>query len=293
MKVAIYGKKFKKIFHSYAYELFKKLNDNKVEIIVYQPFFEFMKQALKFTPKIKGTFTEHNEINKTVDFVFSIGGDGTFLETITFVRDSGVPVVGINSGRLGFLANISKQEIPQALDTIFDRQYTFQERKLIQLETSTGLFGDFNFAMNELSIHKRDTSSMIKIHTYMNEEYLNTYWADGLLISTPTGSTAYSLSVGGPIVLPDSENFIISPIAPHNLTVRPLVIPDKCKLKLKVEGRGVNYLASLDSRTEIFDSTLELHIKKANFNIKMLQLEGHDFFTTLRNKLMWGVDKRN
>jgi NAD+ kinase len=293
MKVAIYGKKFKKIFYTYAYELFKKLNDNNVEIIVYKPFFEFMKQTLKFTPEIKRTFIEHNEINETIDFVFSIGGDGTFLETITFVRDSGVPIVGINSGRLGFLANISKQEIPQALDKIFDKQYTFQERKLIELKTSTGLFGDFNFAMNELSIHKRDTSSMIKIHTYMNEEYLNTYWADGLLISTPTGSTAYSLSVGGPIVLPASENFIISPIAPHNLTVRPLVIPDKCRLKLKVEGRGVNYLASLDSRTEIFNSSLELQVKKADFNIKMLQLEGKNFFTTLRNKLMWGVDKRN
>ena len=293
MNIAIYGKNFNKNFNEYIHQLFKKFHQHNVNIIIFKPFYDFLVEQVKFQPKINGVFTSDTDINKDIDFLFSIGGDGTFLETISFIRNSGIPIVGINSGRLGFLANISKEEISKAINDIFNDKYSFVERTLIKLETPNNLFGDFNYALNELTVLKKDTSSMITIHTYMNNEFLNTFWADGLIISTPTGSTAYSLSVGGPILIPGSENFLITPIAPHNLTVRPIVVPDKNKITIKVEGREKNYLASLDYRSEVFDSSIELQVMKADFKIKILNLHNHSYFNTLRNKLMWGVDKRN
>jgi len=215
------------------------------------------------------------------------------LDTVTLIRDSKIPILGINTGRLGFLSNISIQEIDQAMDALHSKKYTVDERALLKVKTEDNLFGETNFALNELTIHKKDSSSMITIHAYINDQYLNSYWADGLIIATPTGSTAYSLSCAGPIVVPGSENFVITPIAPHNLNVRPIVVSDNSEIKLKIEGRGMQFLASLDSRSETIDSKYELTIVKEKFKIGLIQLENQDFLRTIRNKLMWGIDKRN
>ncbi|WP_372644489.1 NAD kinase, partial [Ancylomarina sp.] len=217
-----------------------------------------------------------------------------FLDAVTVVQDSGIPIVGVNSGRLGFMADIAREEIPAAISDIFEGNYSIEERTLLKVQTKdNGLFKDFNYALNEFTVHKKDSASMITIHTYIDGEYLNSYWADGLIIATPTGSTAYSLSVGGPILIPNTQNFVISPISPHNLTVRPIVLPNHQEITLKVEGRSDSYLASLDSRSVSFEALNELKISKADFKIKVLKLKTHSFYSTLRNKLMWGVDKRN
>jgi NAD+ kinase len=225
--------------------------------------------------------------------MFSIGGDGTFLETSSLVRNKNIPIVGINTGRLGFLSDIPSDKISEAIDNFFDKNFTIEKRTLLKLDTDNKLFSDFNFALNDVCIHKKDATSLITIHVYINNEYLNSYWADGLIVSTPTGSTAYSMSLGGPIVVPNSENFIITPIASHNLTVRPIVINNNNELRIKVEGRSENFLVSLDSKSMLVDSTVELTIKKAPFSVNVLKFKNNSFFTTLRNKLMWGIDKRN
>ena len=292
MKFAIYGRSFNETFNDSIIKVFEILNNNNVEVIIYKTFLEFIKSAgikIKDYPK----FLYSHEMTNDIDLFISIGGDGTFLETIPFIKDFDIPVLGINSGRLGFLADISRDEIDVAFDNLFSKKYKIEERVLVELDSDNKLFTDFNYALNEFTIHKKDTSSMITIHTYVNDEYLNSYWCDGIIVSTPTGSTAYSLSVGGPIVLPNSENLIISPISPHNLTVRPIVLPDINKISFRVEGRNESFLASMDYRSESFDSSLTLTVKKANFKVKILKLENQSFFSTLRNKLMWGLDKRN
>ncbi|WP_421918214.1 NAD kinase [Marinifilum sp.] len=294
MKIALFGKLFNESFTESFKLMFEDFIKHQVEVDIYQPFYDFLIRDINFKPPVNNYFNGYQDLDKDVDFVFSVGGDGTFLEAVTFVRDAGIPIVGINSGRLGFMADIAGDEIPQALTSIFQGNYTIEERSLLQLETlRNGLFSEFNYALNEFTVHKTDTASMITIHTYLNNEYLNSYWADGLIISTPTGSTAYSLSVGGPILIPNTQNFIISPISPHNLTVRPIVVPDHHEITLRVEGRSDSYLASLDSRSCTFESSNELKIKKSDFQIKVLKLRSHSFYGTLRNKLMWGVDKRN
>jgi NAD+ kinase len=232
-------------------------------------------------------------LGKDVDFMLSIGGDGTFLATLDFIRDSGIPVLGINTGHLGFLANIAQTEINNTIDAILNKQFSIEKRALISVSASNHLFGDLNYGLNELTIFKKDSTSMITIHTYINGDYLNSYFADGLIIATPTGSTAYSLSCGGPLVMPGSQNFVITPIAPHNLNVRPLVISDGNVLTLKVEARSGHYRATLDSRSEVIDSSIELTIKKADFQLNIIKLENQNFFNTIRNKLLWGLDKRN
>lgn len=292
MKIAIYGRSFSKSFNEPIIRLFKVLNSYNVHITIFKPFFEFIINNIHFKPKVQSFFNDHKDICKEVDLIFSLGGDGTFLETISFVRDYNIPIVGINTGRLGFLSYISREDIADALDAIFNKKYSLEHRVLIKLVSSVDLFEGFNYALNEVTIQKKD-STMITIHAYLNNEYLNSYWADGLIISTPTGSTAYSLSVGGPIVIPNSSNFIISPIAPHNLTVRPIVVPDSNEIVLKVNSRNSKYLASLDYRSEILDTSVELTLKRADFTIKILKLENHSFYSTIRNKLMWGADKRN
>ncbi len=292
MKIVIYGKSFEKDFHSCSKELFDKLQQKSVEIYLFQPFHHFLKNKVNQNPEVTGLFTEYSELPEGIDYFFSIGGDGTFLETITYVRDSKVPVVGINSGRLGFLANISKEELPDSLEDIFAGNYSLEERALLEFESPGKPFGDFNYALNEVTIQKID-ATMITIHTFVNDELLNAYWADGLILSTPTGSTAYSMSVGGPIVIPDSNNFIISPIAPHNLTVRPVVIPDNNELRLKVNGRTRKFLATLDFRSAEFESSAEIVVRRAGFKISVLKLKHHNYYSTLRSKLMWGADKRN
>jgi NAD+ kinase len=290
MKVAIYGSQVKDT--DCVQGVLERLEKNKAEIFVYEPFLNHIRQKINVNKNIK-TFKNSDDLNHTADCLLSLGGDGTFLETITLVRDSGIPLLGINTGRLGFLANVSKGEIDTTIDLLVKHKFTLDKRSLLRLETKNKLFGDVNYALNEVTILKKDSSTMITIHTYVNGEFLNSYWADGLIISTPTGSTAYSLSCGGPIILADSESFVITPIAPHNLNVRPVIVSDKSVIKLKVEGRSTHHLISLDSRTETIDSSIELVVKKGAFKINMIRLEDQHFFHTIRNKLLWGIDKRN
>lgn len=292
MKVAIYGKKFNDNFITHIQYFFNSIKEFGWEIIVFEPFMSFLEPKLDFDFSKIQTFKSGTEL-ESIDLFFSIGGDGTFLETVSHIGKKMTPVVGLNTGRLGFLANINKDDFGSCLQLLKEGAYTIKKRSLLQLETSEDLFGKDNLALNEVTIHKKDTSSMITIHTYLDGEYLNSYWADGLIISTPTGSTAYSLSCGGPIMLPGSQNLIITPIAPHNLNVRPVVVPDSMKIELKVEGRGRKFLAALDSRSVSFDSNITLKIQKADYQVNLVELRGQSFFDTLRKKMLWGLDKRN
>jgi len=237
-------------------------------------------------------FTEKDFSSENVDFLFSFGGDGTFLETLKYVKKSGLPVLGINTGRLGFLANISRDEMISAIDDLCEGKYSLEDRSLMQIELSGSDVVNFKAALNEISVHKKDVA-MITIVTELDGEYLNSYWADGLIISTPTGSTAYSMSVGGPIMLPESKSFIISPVSPHNLTVRPIVIPDNKEIKLSVKSRSNKFLVAIDSTSYEVSSAVDLVIRKAPYSLKMIKFEDNNFYNTLRNKLMWGMDKRN
>ena len=306
MRIAIYGKAFRDSNATYIQQLFSKLEEVEAKLLIYKPFLDFLSSKIKFDTTVP-TYTKHEEINQNADFLFSVGGDGTLLDTITLIRDSGIPIMGINTGRLGFLSSISKEEIGYAIDEIIKGNFSLDKRTLLRLETSNNVFGDLNYSLNEITIHKKAPSSMITIHASMNDEHLNSYWADGLIIATPAGSTAYSLSCGGPVITPDSENFIITPVAPHNFNIRPIVIPDINVIKLKVGGKkggsstlsgshdsAYNHcLVSLDSRSETIDSSIELTIRKEDFKINLLRLHNQNFLTTLRNKLMWGLDKRN
>ena len=293
MNVAIFGKSFLPGFHPFVKQLFKELQSIEAIISVYQPFYDYIINEVEYKPKINSCFTNPAEVTKDIDFLISIGGDGTFLESVHFVQDKNIPIIGINSGRLGFMADIAKEEICEALNAIKNKHYIIEKRTLLEVDTAGKLFSDFNYGLNELTVHKRDSSSMITIHAYINGNLLNSYWADGLIVATPTGSTAYSMSVGGPIVLPDACNFIITPIASHNLTVRPIVIPDNKELLLKIGGRSGNFIVSLDSRSEVIDKNIEIIIRKAPFSLNVLKLKNHNFFKTLQNKLLWGIDKRN
>ncbi len=292
MRVAIFGKNFSESFRVTCSNLFRKLHEHDTEMFIYKPFYDYLVGNIDVKPKAKGFFEKREDL-VDIDFFLSIGGDGTILEAVTLVQDSGIPIVGFNSGRLGFLADIAQEEMDTALDHIFNGEYKTSSLDLLQLKTESNLFGDLNFALNELAVHRRDSASMITIHAYLNGEFLNSYWADGLIVATAIGSTAYSLSVGGPIIHPQSQNLVITPIAPHNLTVRPIVVPNHLNITLKVEGRGDKYLATLDSRSRIFEESLELNIQKADFSINVIDLPGINFYSTLRNKLMWGADKRN
>ena len=292
MRIAVFGRNITPVFYESLKRLFGILHLHQVEIIVYRPFLEYMQREIAFYPRETADFSDHNEL-KGVDFFFSIGGDGAFLEAISLVRDSGIPMVGINSGRLGFLADVAQEELESALERFFEAKYYLQPRSLIKLENDMGLFQDFPYALNEFTVHKQDTSQMITIYVEVGGDYLNSYWADGLIVSTPTGSTAYSLAVGGPIITPTASNFIIAPIAPHNLAIRPVVISDNEEIKLKIEGRGGRYLASLDSRSDAFGANIEMRLSKAEFAINVLQFDNQSFYSTLRNKLNWGIDKRN
>lgn len=292
MRIGIYGRAFDDSFIPNIQELFNTIRLFEWQPIIYEPFLSMISERINLDRE-PDTFTSHQDLKSKVDILVSIGGDGTFLETISIVRDSGIPILGVNTGRLGFLANTSRNEINPVLNDLKDGKYRLQERSLITLVTEEHLFGQDNFALNELTVHKKDTSSMITIHTYIGDLYLNKYWADGLIVSTPTGSTAYSLSCGGPIMVPGAQDFIITPIAPHNLNVRPVVVPDDRVIRLKIEGRGREYLCSLDSRSVTIDSAVELTIQKANFKINAIQTEGQNFLSTIRNKMMWGLDRRN
>ncbi len=293
MRVALYGQSFKPDFVPSLEELFRKLDECGAEVHIYSPFAKHLEKHWRKPPLCHSTFLTHQEVDPGWDFFFCLGGDGTILDAVTLVRESQVPVVGINSGRLGFLATISKEEVGQAFEAIRAKAYTLEERSLIQVDTAEDLFGEFNYGMNELTLSKRDSASMITIQAYANGAFLNSYWADGLIVATPTGSTAYSLSAGGPIVMPGSKNFILTPLAPHNLTVRPLVVPDDLTLQLRVEGRDKHFLVALDHRSMLIQDGEELVLRKAPFGVRMVKPHDNDFFATLRNKLLWGLDKRN
>lgn len=293
MIIAIFGINIDPAFTPDLAKLFTLLKERSIKIYMYQPFYEFVQTQCRIYPEVSGVFSSGKDLPDDVEFLFSIGGDGTFLQSVLTLKNKSIPAVGLNLGRLGFLSDISRDDMSEAIDHILNGRYETEERSVLQLSEKGRLFGDFNYALNEIAVTKLDTSSMINIHTYLNEEYLSTYWADGLIISTPTGSTAYSLSMGGPILTPDSQSIVITPIAPHNLTVRPIVVPDNISLRLQVDGRGHQFLASLDSRSEAMNFPGEIHIRKADFHVKTLKLPGHGFFSTLRNKLMWGADKRN
>lgn len=291
MRVAIYGKSLTKNYYDFANKLFESLKLKGVEFIVHEKFFEFLKPHLTFSEKIN-TFSKSEDL-KGVSYLFSIGGDGTLLETVTLIKDSGIPVLGVNTGRLGFLTTVTTEGVEDTIQAVLDKKYSVDIRSLLSLEVENNIFGSENYALNEITLQKKDTSSMITINAYLDGEYLNSYWADGLIISTPTGSTAYSLSCNGPIILPRSGNIIINPIAPHNLNVRPLVVPDDMELVFKVEGRTENFLVALDSRSKSVPLDSELKVKKAPHNLNLIRLKQYDFLNTLRSKLMWGMDKRN
>ncbi len=293
MNVAIFGTSVSPDFIEVLRHFFSLLKQRKVGVHIFRDFYENLVSELGFRPDVDSFFDSHQNFDSSVSYIFSIGGDGTFLQSFLNTRNYHIPLVGVNSGRLGFLADISQEHINDALTDIFEGRYSIIERSLLEVNLIGAPGFRFNYALNEMTVLKTDSSSMINIHTKINGQYLNSVWADGLIIATPTGSTAYSLSVGGPILTPDSENFVITPIAPHNLTVRPVVVPDSSVLELHVEGRGSQFLTSLDSRSVNVDLKTTILVKKADFRLKTLHLHDQTFYQTLRNKLMWGVDKRN
>lgn len=292
MTIAIFGNPYPEHFRKYIQHLIKKLETEHVNLIVEEEFNIFLKKNIRFK-KLSDTFKNYETLKNKADFLLSIGGDGTLLKAATYVRESEIPILGINTGRLGFISSVSADQIDEAITDVLKGNYKINERTLLELNTNKNLFKDKNFALNEVAVSKKDTSSMIRIDAYVDEEFLNTYWADGLVVSTPTGSTGYSLSCGGPIIMPEMNNIIITPNAPHNLNVRPIVISGNSTIKLKVEDREQLALVSLDSRSRAFDSETELIIKKANFTIKLVQPQNNSFVSTIRSKLMWGLDKRS
>jgi NAD+ kinase len=292
LKVAIYSRIIGNEPDPVIEKLLEALEKDNIETVINQNYFDFLKPHLKNKKEYK-TYNNHSQIKDKVDFIFSVGGDGTLLDTLEFVRDSEIPILGINTGRLGFLSGVAKDNICFAIESLIKGHYSLDKRALLRLETNNDLFGEVNYGLNDLTIHKMETSSMINIHTYLNGEYLNTYWADGIIIATPTGSTGYSLSCGGPIMMPQSENFVITPIAPHNLNVRPIVVSDKSVITLEIEGRSQYFMASLDSRSEKFESTIQLAIRKETFYVNLVRMANDNFLKTIREKLMWGKDSRN
>jgi len=293
MKVAVFGTEVSDDFVPVLQEFFGFLKDRDIEVQLYKPFYSYLSEQLKTSSYYSSFFHSYSDFDDDNEYIFSVGGDGTFLQSVLQIRNFSIPVIGVNSGRLGFLADISEDQVNDALVNIFNQNYKVVERMMLEVEFSDRENLDFNYALNEMTVLKTDNSSMLNVAAYVDGEFLNNYWADGLIIATATGSTAYSLSVGGPILTPNSENIIITPLAPHNLTIRPIVVPDNSVISLKVEGRGSNYLTSLDSRSVAVEFSTTITVKKARFKLQTLQLPEQPFFYTLRNKLMWGIDRRN
>jgi NAD+ kinase len=293
MQVAVYSQYLKPGDVPYVQTLFDALSEQGIAAYVYKPYWEEIKKKIKIKTNV-GFFEGYVDFRmRKFDFLITLGGDGTILAAATLIRDSGVPVLGINLGRLGFLATIGKTRIRETIELLAKGQYSIGERSTLRLESIPALFGETPFALNDFTILKRDTSSMITIHAFVNGSYLKTYWADGLILATPTGSTGYSLSCGGPIVFPDSNNFVLTPVAPHNLNVRPLVISDAAVISFEVEGRAENFLCTLDSRFEVIGSEHQFAVRRGDFFIRMVLMQDVGFLETIRNKLTWGVDLRN
>jgi len=291
MKVLIFGRQLKEQDVPHVQETISALVENGIEYKIYS---SFNKQYQQFTKE------EHPQFNAYADFVndkpdacITLGGDGTILAVMTLIRDNETPILGINLGRLGFLASIEKTKIKETIKALRESKFKVEKRSMIALTEPKDLFPEVSFALNDFTINKRDTSSMVTIHSYLDGEFLNSYWADGLIVTTPTGSTGYSLSCGGPIIFPGSGNFGVIPVAPHNLNVRPIVIPDSTELSFKIEGRADSFLCTLDSRHQTIQANQEIHIKRCNFNTNLLVSEEDSYMNTIRNKLYWGYDKRN
>lgn len=294
MKFAIFGQYYQNNTGSIVEKVIHLLKNKTHEIVIFESFLDLLMQNDHQFNGLE-TFNSHTQIINNFDYLISIGGDGTILRAATFIRESNVPIIGINAGRLGFLATIQEDQIEHFFDNIFTKNYTLSKRSLLSVDSypDNKDLEDINFALNEVTVSRKDTTSMITIETFINDEYLNSYWADGLIISTPTGSTGYSLSCGGPVLMPNVNSLVITPIAPHNLTARPLVIPDDVEITLKISGREEQYLVSLDSRITNVSKETTLKINKTNFNILMVEFNEEGFLKTIRKKLLWGQDKRN
>ena len=293
MKVAIYGQTYQDNAVEYVIELLNELQKVDAKVAIEKEFHSLLSvsQDIEYCD----TFEESRGLDSSFDMFVSFGGDGTILRATTYVRDLGIPIVGVNTGRLGFLSTFKKEDVRKVVTEFKEGSYTIVERSLVEVSAIGGIpeFGEMNFALNEVTVSRKDTTSMITVETYLNDEYLTSYWADGLIISTPTGSTGYSLSCGGPVIVPTAKSLVLTPIAPHNLNARPLVISDDTVIRLKVSGREENHLVSLDSRIASIENGREIQIKKAGFTVKMIEYTSESFLKTLRNKLLWGEDKRN
>ena len=292
MKIAIYSRLLEEDKRSDVQFFFDELARQKIATTVFLPFYEEIKDRINL-PDGTTTFYLSDDLTNEIEFIISLGGDGTLLDTVGLVRDKGIPIMGINFGRLGFLASIGHEQLADAVKALKKQTYVIDKRTMIHLDASISMFSNVPFALNEFSIHKRDTAPMIKIHTYLNGEFLNTYWADGLIVATPTGSTGYSLSCNGPIMFPESGSFLITPVAPHNLNVRSIVVPDDSIISFEIESRTDHIICALDSRREIVSKNVQLAVKKEEFLLNLVRLTENNFLQTLHNKLTWGLDKRN
>ncbi|MFM9909387.1 MAG: NAD kinase [Chitinophagaceae bacterium] len=292
MSVAIYCRVFEQEQKDDVQRLLLQLHEQKIKPVLYKEFFDQIRDVIQM-PVDPVLFHSSADLDDSFECMISLGGDGTLLDTVTFVRNKKIPLLGINFGRLGFLASIGREELETAVTSLVNHTFVKDERTLVHLDSNTELFGETPYGLNEFAIHKLDTSSMIKIHAYLNGEFLNTYWADGLIVATPTGSTGYSLSCNGPVVFPDSGSFVVTPVAPHNLNVRPLVIPDNNIISFEIEGRTDSFLCTLDARKAIVKKDIQIAVKKEDFTVNLLRLNENNFLQTLRNKLSWGLDRRN
>lgn len=291
MKVGFYGKAFGSDYDELMRDVIRLLKESSVDIMIYEPFWNDIKHCVSDI-EFK-LFNTSEEIKNQIDMLFSFGGDGTILDSVPLIRDSGIPVLGINTGTLGFLASVSPQSSTEAVKNIISGNYTIERRSLIQIKDDENLFNGINYALNEISICRKDTGSLLVVEVYIDDMLLNTYWADGVIMATPTGSTAYSMSVGGPIMTPNADSFLITPIAAHNLSVRPVVIPDKSVVKVKVNGRSDKFALGLDSRIITADKSIKIEIRKTDFTFNMINMPEKNFFETIRKKLLWGNDLRN
>lgn len=292
MEVAIYSRVLELSQQEEVQIFFNELSNEGIVPVIFKPYFDQIKHQISI-PETSRTFADHTELTEDIEFLISLGGDGTLLDVVTLVRDKNIPVVGINFGRLGFLASIGREEMTTAVKALARRAYIIDKRSLVHLDSNIPLFNDVPYALNEFAIHKRDVAPMIKIHTYVNGELLNTYWADGLILATPTGSTGYSLSCQGPVVFPDAASFVLTPIAPHNLNVRPIIIPNNVIVSFEIESRYDEVICALDSRRELVNKNVLLAVRKENFMLNLVRLNENNFLQMLTNKLSWGLDKRN
>ncbi len=292
MNIALFGTRVEKQDTYYIQQLISRLEAAGAELYIYRPLYDILYRQITFLHQ-PGLFYKKEDIPSDMKFIFSVGGDGTMLGTVKLIHDRGIPVLGINLGRLGFLSSVPKNSINNALDEILSGGYSLDKRTLIRLDCEDNPFGDVSYALNELSISKSEPLSMLNIEVFINGKYLNTYWADGLLVATPTGSTAYSLSCGGPIITPESHCFVITSIASHNLPVRPIVIPDDSVVLIRVSGREKKYFVGLDSRRAEFEGSINFTIRKESFTFNIVKPDSEEFFKTIREKLMWGLDIRN